>query len=307
MLAHGDDDRWSYIYAMGRALAADQKDFLTMRVGNIYDAIDKDMFSKDFSKVVSESRYLNQNVRFHGCSLTSAYEILESHGISSSADRNPYGYRTSSDFSGEFSVTKPNEIGTSVGANNHAQDYSHLRNNLSAPGGCVFMLMSEPTQEHIHYQSVLGLEEVTKMHNVSFDHEPNKFIGIITTQDNVDLVNEWCMNLGYPPLARSQADFAQDLAGLDLSLNLQQAVEFMAEEIGKSHDEFIVNLETERIYWDPALGDPSGMTPHTSIEVGTLDDKGQLIACVSGNDFHKWAKENGLDEREAEWDHDFVE
>lgn len=124
----------------------------------------------------------NLQLRFHGCPIYTAKQIIKSGEIISSVDR--IGLKTSYDEDGEISVTTKKDVGASVGV------YANLKNSFCLPAGCIFVLFPENEGD------ALLSERRTIMNNVNFKNNPERLYAILTTPENIKRVNEWCGEAG---------------------------------------------------------------------------------------------------------------
>lgn len=116
-------------------------------------------------------------LRFHGCPIYTARDILNSGGISSSVDR--LGYETSWDAEDQVSVTTPYTLATTVNG------YSDLHaENYCLPAGCIFAMLPKDALDAESGDSFI-------MSNVDFKTEPERLFSIITTPENLKVVKEW--------------------------------------------------------------------------------------------------------------------
>lgn len=130
-----------------------------------------DEFPKKIKDLVPEDLPL----RFHGCPIYTAKQIIESGEISSSVDR--LGVETSYDMEGQISVTTKDTLDTTI------HGYTHLSENF-LPAGCVFVLLPKDELDTKAGNSML-------MGNVNFKQEPNRLYAIITTPENIKRVSQW--------------------------------------------------------------------------------------------------------------------
>ena len=124
----------------------------------------------------------NQNLRFHATSLTNAVRIIDSKQLSSSADRYD-GYNNSTDGYGRISVTEPKDLGYSV---------SYYFNLVlpNVPCGAIFVLEPREGQD---------FPEANQMSSVDFRKHPDQLKAIITTDENVKILQEKMERNGFNP------------------------------------------------------------------------------------------------------------
>lgn len=130
-----------------------------------------DEFSKKMKDLLPEDLLL----RFHGCPIYTARNIIASGEISSSVDR--LGVETSYDTEGQISVTTKDTLDTTI------QGYTDLSEKF-LPAGCVFVLLPKDEKD-----AKLGASML--MENINFKKEPNRLYGIITTPENIEKVSQW--------------------------------------------------------------------------------------------------------------------
>lgn len=288
-----DRHQMEALFVEGRNLQIARGNYDTIRLGNINDVIDKELFRNGLSEIIQNSHIISSNARFHGCRLSDAEQIIQSHGISSAADRNSFGFGIS-DSSGEFSVTRPNEIGLTLGDDHTETSYTNLKNNISYPGGCVFVLMSSPEMESVMHQMPvdgMSFSNITKMKNVDFDQHPEILAGIITTEENKMQVQQWCQNFGLNTQVFSENEYAMACLSLEIDYNQKQSMQFIADVIERPINEF--EIQDNNIVWDISKADTSGQIQPFPVNLGTINEQGQLYSCVTKEDFVKWAE--GID------------
>lgn len=120
-------------------------------------------------------------LRFHGCPIYTAKQIIQSGGLSSSVDR--LGFESSYDTADQVSVTTKDTIRTTI------KNYSSLGGDYYMPAGCVFVLLPKDKEDAKAGDSLL-------MRSVSFKEDPDRLFAIITTKENIDRVKEWSKENG---------------------------------------------------------------------------------------------------------------
>lgn len=139
-----------------------------------------DEFSDSISKILEG----DISIRFHGTSIFFTREILKNGGISSTVSRSD-GYNSSTDLEDEISVTSSSTINRTLSF--FTDLYSFQR---SMPSGCLFVLKSnsEVDDELVKYDV---------MKSFSFKKEPERLLGICTTEENIERVKGWLKEYGY--------------------------------------------------------------------------------------------------------------
>ncbi len=136
--------------------------------------------NRQYNNFADEIRKLtSQNIplRFHGCPIYTAKEIIESGEISSSVDR--LGIMTSYDSSGQISVTTSDTISTTING------YSGLLDNeYFLPAGCIFVVLPKDEEDAKAGNSML-------MGNVNFKESPDRLVAIISTPENMNRIIYW--------------------------------------------------------------------------------------------------------------------
>ena len=135
-------------------------------------------FAKTIQQFVSEDELLC----FHGTNIAASKHIFESGTISSGASR--LGYHTSFDAKGAISVTNINMVDTSV------QSYMNLIDDMYLPAGCLFVIKAKNTEE---YESCICRMSIK---DVDFKNNPDRLVAVITTPENIGLVNTWAQKGG---------------------------------------------------------------------------------------------------------------
>lgn len=136
-----------------------------------------DEFSNNIKNMVSS----NLPLRFHGCPIYTARQIISDGEISSSVDR--LGVSTSYDVEDQVSVTTIDTVDTTV------KGYAKLVGDYTLPAGCIFVLLPKDENDALAGQSML-------MQNVDFKAEPERLIGIITTPENISIAKSWAQENG---------------------------------------------------------------------------------------------------------------
>lgn len=133
----------------------------------------------------------NPDLRFHGTSLVSALDIIDSGSISASAER---GLGDSSfDVSGQISVTDLESVDLSI------KDYTAIK-DVFLPMGCLFVLLPRDHEDAISVRSYL-MASVKILQNGNCSEQ---FVKILTSPEALPLVRERLKKNGYPE------DFACD-------------------------------------------------------------------------------------------------
>lgn len=138
-----------------------------------------DEFSDKIASILGD----DTTIRFHGTTIYYAKEILKNNGISSSSSRYD-GYDSSTDLEDEISVTTPSTINRTL---SFFTDLYAFQSSL--PAGCLFVLRtSDEDQELTKYAA---------MKSFNFKNNPERFLGVCTTSENIPKVREWLKEYGY--------------------------------------------------------------------------------------------------------------
>ena len=141
------------------------------------DILYRKEIESDWSNEILKSIPKNLPLRFHGCPIYVARDILSTGEISSSVDR--LGYESSWDTEGQVSVTTPETVSTTVNG------YSDLHaENYCLPAGCIFAMLPKDEQDAKAGESMI-------MGNINLETEPERLFSIITTPENLDRVKDW--------------------------------------------------------------------------------------------------------------------
>ncbi len=133
---------------------------------------------KEFSDKVQQAIPEDMDLLFHGTPIYYAQKIIESKGISSSADR--LGFETSYDAEGQVSVTTKDSLSTTI------DTYTDLTaENGYLPAGCVFVMRARNKDE--------GAKMITD--NIDFT-EPDRLYAVLTTPENKERVQSWLSDAG---------------------------------------------------------------------------------------------------------------
>ncbi len=120
---------------------------------------------------------------FHGTTIYSARDIIESKGISSPGERGEESDITSA---GEIWVTSKE----SASGIHTSLSYAFLENSSPfMPDGCIFVLETDEETEKKAGKSL-------RIESVSFEKNPDVLFSIITTPENIEMVRGWCERSG---------------------------------------------------------------------------------------------------------------
>lgn len=121
-------------------------------------------------------------LRFHGTPIYTARDVFASKGLSSSVDR--LGVETSYDVSDQVSVTTPATVETTLNS------YTGLtEQDCYVPAGCVFVLLPSTQIDANAGASML-------MSNVDFASHPEQLFAVMTSEENIDMVQKWAQDAG---------------------------------------------------------------------------------------------------------------
>lgn len=130
----------------------------------------------NFSEKVNEGIADDLPLRFHGCPIYTAKDIIDSGTISSSMDR--LGISTSYDTEGQISVTTNKTIETTI------HGYTDLTGNYNMPAGCIFVLLPKDQFDESLGSSML-------MENVDFKKDKDRLVAVISTPENQNRLQQW--------------------------------------------------------------------------------------------------------------------
>lgn len=156
-----------------------ERDLKYMRPNTKEDIAERQEMYEKFAKAVE--RLDPQNVldlRIHATTLSTTEEIINSGGLISSVDRTD-GFIESTNLSNEISVGKISEIQYSVDFWMDSTAYTE-----SKPCGCMFIVQPQTAEEA---KMISGRQ----MNNVLFNEHPEQLKAIVTTSENVELVQQW--------------------------------------------------------------------------------------------------------------------
>lgn len=152
-----------------------------LRPGNeediAYRVRQNSMFAEKVSPLVPDDIPL----RFHGCPIYAAEKIIESGEISSSVDR--IGVATSYDGVGQISVTNKESINITI------QGYTDLTYDYNLPAGCVFVITPQDRADEKSGEHQL-------MNGVDFKSNPERLVAVISTPENVPVLQSWLSKNG---------------------------------------------------------------------------------------------------------------
>ena len=142
------------------------------------DAEERKSIQENFANSVLNADKENKlDLRFHATSIMATRDIISSGGLFSVMDRLGDAATSTNDH-GEISVGKVDEIQYSV---DYWMDTRPDGNLL--PCGCMFVLIPDDNERDMIANR--------QMHNVNFTQNPEKLFGIITTNENYDMVKGW--------------------------------------------------------------------------------------------------------------------
>lgn len=137
--------------------------------------------SKNFAEQIGRAVPSTLPLRFHGCPIYAAKEIIRSGCISSSVDR--LGVGTSYDGTDQISVTTKDTIGLTL------DSYSNLTNNYDLPAGCIFVVTpADPADELLGSHMMMG--------NVDFLKNHDRLVAVISTPENIPNLQSWLKDRG---------------------------------------------------------------------------------------------------------------
>ncbi|MCA9323658.1 hypothetical protein KC992_00995 [Candidatus Saccharibacteria bacterium] len=173
------------VASLERGLRLNQGRLEFLRPANDTDVAYRTQVYSELPRRIRDLFPAGSPVRFHGSPIDRSRDILLSHGISSSVDRE--GISTSFDGGGGFSVTIPEMTETTI------HDFTDmLRDNCTVPAGCIFVLLPESDAD-----AEAGRRQI--MGNVDFGEEPDRLVGIMTSPENIERVQGWCVESGVDP------------------------------------------------------------------------------------------------------------
>ncbi|MCR5223625.1 MAG: hypothetical protein K6C11_00525 [Bacilli bacterium] len=139
---------------------------------------DRERIANTFGNNLLEVLGSESNLRFHGTPIYYAKQIIESGGISSTADRYD-GYIKSTDLPGTFSASTINTLSRSI---NFFTDFgSYIR---CLPCGVLFVLREQEGDYELRGES--------SMQNINFKEKPDNLVAIVCTDEVKNKVIRWC-------------------------------------------------------------------------------------------------------------------
>jgi len=161
----------------------------------------------NFPKLIKDFVPDDLPLRFHGCPIYIARDILQSGWLSSPKDRLEFG--KPADIQGHFYVTTKNNIRYTIAS--YMDSFAkHI------PAGCVFVLL--PKDEN----DIKFVEPYCIISNVNFREEPVRLFAVITTPENIERVKEWAVAGGVDPT--KVHDFDSFIKLFDRNINQNQPV-----------------------------------------------------------------------------------
>lgn len=135
-----------------------------------------------FAELVKKYSSPDSNLRFHGCPLYNAEQIIKSKTISSNIGHS----KKEDNILGSFAVSNISNIDITV--KNFADLDGGIR-NYCLPAGCIFIL--NPKND-----SDAKLINILRMQDIDFKKNPEQLCGIITTIENVFTIRELLIEEG---------------------------------------------------------------------------------------------------------------
>ena len=170
-----DENRWKYTFDEAMA----KVDFV-----NSYSQEKKSEIANNVNNIVNKikNNTQNQDLRFHSTPIHNAIRILESKSITSSEDRYD-GYHASTDGHGRISVVQPKDLDFSI-------SFWFDLYKPFYPCGAIFVL--EPQKDG-------DFPDVKQMDSVDFASHPEQLKAIITTPDNIEILQAKMREVGLNP------------------------------------------------------------------------------------------------------------
>ena len=171
-----------HIRDIERRLHVEQQKLKYVRPNTLEDVKYRQRQEKDFQKELLKVVPSNLLLRFHASPIYSSEAIIKQKRIVPSYDI--FGIKTSADVEGKISVTRADNIHMHT-----LPRYSDLFEYKEClPAGCIFALF--PLEE-----TELD-DEKWFMNKVDFSKHPEQLYKIITTPENISLVQQWCLESG---------------------------------------------------------------------------------------------------------------
>ena len=179
-----------------------------MRLNSDKDTNERLRIEEEFANnILKFDKHGCLDLRFHATSLAATHEIIQDGGIVSAYDR--IGVQMSADGHNQVSVTKIDTVNRSI------ENWLDIRGfRDSQPCGCLFVLQPKDKDEALKNSGKY-------MDNVDFVAHPEQLKAIVTTEENVEQVQQWLAEKG------------------------------MNKDICHSFDDFIKVMEQERFNWIP--------------------------------------------------------
>ena len=182
---HGDFEEFlkqHHIRDIERRLYVEQQKLKYVRPNTIEDVRYRQRQEKEFQKELLKVIPQNLLLRFHASPIYSSEAIIKQKRIVPSYDI--FGIKTSADVEGKISVTRADNIHMHT-----LPRYSDLFEYKEClPAGCIFALF--PLEE-----TELD-DEKWFMNKVDFSEHPEQLYRIITTPENISIVQQWCLESG---------------------------------------------------------------------------------------------------------------
>lgn len=141
----------------------------------------------EFSQKINKASPNQNMIVFHGTPIYNAKKIIQTGKIVSGKDL--WGFSTSGDPAGQFSVTTKDNIRDTILGHSDLNAFIGF-----LPAGVIFVINSQSEQEY-QMAKIKG-----RIFNVNFKENPERIHSLITTPENITLVQNWLKqnNYSYP-------------------------------------------------------------------------------------------------------------
>lgn len=160
-----------------------------MREDNEVDSEKRSSLFTNYSKIIDSIIPNDIPMVFHGNNNIGIIEsILESGGLSTPEERNEsyHSFATQVDVAAKKNIQVPLQFA-------EPGEKSYM------PYGAIFAFMPKEEERENVLKTGMGTEVFGGVSGINFRNEPDRLIGIITTEENINRVREWCIKYGVSP------------------------------------------------------------------------------------------------------------
>ena len=226
------------IHILGKDLEYAQNKYKEIHQLTLREAMEREFLKRNFSRIMKEAGFRDQDCRFHGTSFSATKQILQQQWIGSSVDRSKHGYATS-DPPGFFSVSNLTNLQYTI------NNFSHMDTLSSANSGCIFMF--QPAGNEYIFNRNQGVKasvqrdvlkgEIREAGEGETTLMENKkglegLLGVITTSDNMNDLLEIQQSIGMKNKIYDALDYCEFIENYTKEIARRQGAVFQEQGVG---------------------------------------------------------------------------